>query len=309
MVAEGLRPSIRPCAMVAQALCRFTGKETDMHAIQGMIATSLLALASLATSAQDAPPSAASTSPAQRTQIEAQDELLSIPSVAWEHLDLRYRDLGIEAYRGGDKTRALGFFLEAARYADKPAQALLAAMYWNGDGTAVDRPRAYAWMDLAADRGYRDLALQREAYWSRLSAQERAEALRIGKSIYDEYADEKGLHRLDMKLARARSQVTGSHTGYVGIGNVLVPGPTGTVSGPGFFGDRGGSSVLDKSLFGVYRFDQVYSANLTDVQTYAKLKDLEWTIKSPLRGDVKVGDPGIVPMPAGAAPHDIPPPG
>lgn len=260
-----------------------------MHAIPWTFTVGLSVMASLAASAQSLPASAASVSPAQQTQLEALNDVLSVPGVEWQHPDLRYRKLGIEAYRGGDKARALNFFLQAARYADKPAQALLAAMYWNGDGTVVDRPRAYAWMDLAADRGYHDLALQREAYWSRLSESERAEALRIGKSIYDEYSDEQGLHRMDMKLARARTQVTGSHTGYVGIGNVLVPGPTGTVNGV--------NSALSKGLFGVYRFNQFYSGNLTDVQAYAKLKDLEWTLKAPMRGEVNVGEPESVPMP------------
>jgi hypothetical protein len=108
------------------------------------------------------------------------------------------------------------------------------------------------------------------------------------------------MRRLDMKLARARTQVTGSHAGYVGNGNVLVPGSVGNISTMDALTGRGLSSV--------YRFDQFYNASLTNVQAYAKLKDLEWSLKRPVRGEVKVGELESVPVPADAAPHDVPPP-
>jgi len=117
------------------------------------------------------------------------EAVLAEPGVVEHHSDLYFRSLGADAYKAGDKPRALEMFMAAARFGDKPSEAMVAAMYWNGEGTAVDRPRAYAWMDLAADRGYRDLVIQRELYWNRLTPSEREQALAVGKDIYDRYSD------------------------------------------------------------------------------------------------------------------------
>ncbi len=61
-------------------------------------------------------------------------------------------------------------FLRAARYADKPSQAMIAQMLWNGDGVPVDRVMAYVWADLAAERGYPAFIATREKFWSELNA-------------------------------------------------------------------------------------------------------------------------------------------
>ncbi|MEO6801029.1 MAG: hypothetical protein ABI178_13920 [Rhodanobacter sp.] len=78
------------------------------------------------------------------------------------HDDLWYRELGRKDYENGNPAVAMRLFLHAARYADKPSQAIIATMYWNGDGVEQSRPLAYAWMDLAANHGYPKLLVQRE---------------------------------------------------------------------------------------------------------------------------------------------------
>jgi uncharacterized protein len=220
---------------------------------------------------------------AERDRLEVMQQVLSQPEVAWKHPDLRYRGLGADAYKDGDKPRALAMFTEAARYGDKPSQAMVATMYWNGEGTDVDRPRAYAWMDLAADRGYSDLLLQREAYWARLSADERDKALTIGQQIYAEYSDEQGEKRLALQL-KAQTRVTGSHVGYVGNGI------TTRALGGLLTMDRGAGRSLDTDVYS-YQLGTYYSSAVWNPADYLNLKDVQWRMKGPLRGNVDIGAP------------------
>ncbi len=152
-------------------------------------------------------------SPDDLKHLRLTHSLMDIPTIADKHPDVYYRNLGVQAYQDGYKDQALSLLLKSASYADKIAQAMVATMYWNGEGVPVDRPRAYAWMDLAADRSYRDFLIQRERYWSQLSASEQQRALEIGREVYAYYADKRGLDRLQMKLGATAAQALGSHTG------------------------------------------------------------------------------------------------
>ena len=89
------------------------------------------------------------------------------------HPDLRFRLLGLAEYRKGNYVEAMVQFRRAARYADKPSQGMIAEMLWKGQGTAVDRPAAYVWMDLAAERAYKMMLVQREKYWAEMTEAER----------------------------------------------------------------------------------------------------------------------------------------
>src|SRR3546814_8132081 len=57
------------------------------------------------------------------------------------HPDVRWRREALHSYSRHEYDIALDQFLRAARYGDKPAQAMLAEMYWKGTGVAQDRPR------------------------------------------------------------------------------------------------------------------------------------------------------------------------
>lgn len=133
------------------------------------------------------------------------------------HPDLKWRAHAIQARDEGRGAVAFTYFRRAARYADKASQAMLAEMLWNGDGVEVNRPLAYVWMDLAAERGREQFAAWRELYWAQLTEAERKEALRIGPAIHDEYADHVAKRRQEGAMRRARQQITGSRTGYVGF--------------------------------------------------------------------------------------------
>ncbi|MGH8158618.1 MAG: tetratricopeptide repeat protein [Rhodanobacter sp.] len=227
---------------------------------------------------------ASSTVKPTRVELERVDALEdALLGVSDSHPDQRYRNAGIVAYKHGDKALALSLYIKAASYADKVSQAMVAMMYWNGDGIGADRPRAYAWMDLAADRGYRDLLAQREQYWQLLSKAEREQALVVGREIYADYSDEQGLDRLRLKLSRGMLSVTGSHTGFL-------------VNGVSWLGDGSTGSLKDFSGTPV-DFNRMFDPMLWNPEQYARLKDLQWELKRPLHGHVEVGDPQVVTKP------------
>lgn len=118
-----------------------------------------------------------------------------------------YRQHGVQALAMGKTKAGMRHLRRAAFRADKPAQALMAEILWEGKhGQPVDRPAAYAWMDMAAERGDATLLAQREAYWVSLSADEQAQALTTGASLYRHYGDAAAHDRI---LAIQRRQAGG----------------------------------------------------------------------------------------------------
>ncbi len=146
------------------------------------------------------------------------------------HPDLRWRKEGLGRYEDGELGLALVAFKRSAKYADKGAQGMVAEMYWKGEGTAADKALAYAWMDLAAERGYKDFLTLREYYWRELDPRERERALKVGKEIYAEYGDEVAKPRLEKKINKGRRLATGSRTGFKGSLTIMVPGAGGWIS-------------------------------------------------------------------------------
>ncbi|GGA80310.1 hypothetical protein GCM10011521_18230 [Arenimonas soli] len=178
------------------------------------IACSLLIASSLALSA----------SPATAQDLRAEEARIVMTSAFLaDHPDLKWRKRGLEAYRAGRLREAHDAFVTAARYADKPAQAMLAEMYWRGEGIERDRPRAYAWADLAAERAWPDLLGKREHYWHQLSRRERQRAIEVGLPLLREFGDDAAKPRIESILAQARRRITGSRVGHVGYLNVRMP--------------------------------------------------------------------------------------
>lgn len=183
------------------------------------------------------------------------------------HPDLRWRRIGLQRFEDGDHADALNAFIRSSRFADKGAQAMVAEMYWTGQGTPVDRALAYAWMDLAAERGYKDFLKIRERYWNQLDDAERSRALDVGKEIYAEYGDEVAKPRLSRQIEKGRRNVTGSRTGFVGSMTVLVPG-------------NGTWITLDGT--------QYYEDRFWKPEQYFEWQDQIW--REPYRGVVEVGE-------------------
>lgn len=136
--------------------------------------------------------------------------VLASPGFLYYHPDLRHRKLGVEAHERADYAEATEQFLKAARYADKASQGMLAEIHWLGRGGPVQRPQAYVWMDLAAERGSPFFVARREAYWHAMGADEQADALRIGEAMYAEYGDAVAQPRIESKLRKGRMASTGS---------------------------------------------------------------------------------------------------
>lgn len=139
------------------------------------------------------------------------------------HPDMRWRSVALGQYRDGDFTAALESFKKAAYYADKFSQSMVARMYWNGEGTGIDRALGYAWMDVAAERMYHDFLRSRELYWSALDHVEQTDALARGKAVFAEYSDESAKPRMNAALEQGLRQVTGSRLGVVNPGLVVTP--------------------------------------------------------------------------------------
>ncbi|MEK0267391.1 hypothetical protein QT383_15675 [Stenotrophomonas rhizophila] len=70
------------------------------------------------------------------------------------HPDMMYRQWGVASLHRGDPKGAMENFRLSARYADKPSQGYLGEMYWFGVEMPSDPVMAFAWMDVAAERGY-----------------------------------------------------------------------------------------------------------------------------------------------------------
>lgn len=195
------------------------------------------------------------------------------------HPDLRWRAEGVRSYEKKDYAVALAEFRRAAHYGDKPAQAMIAEMYWNGIGVERDRPLAYAWMDIAAERLYHDFLVRREGIWSALDAAEQRDALSRGQALMAEYGDDAAKPRLEKVLRREQRRGTGSRVGFVG--NLTIVPFTGPLAGTGM------------TLTG----EEYYAPKYWQPEKYWQLQDTIW--KAPLKGRVKVGE--VENVPAGAA--------
>lgn len=156
------------------------------------------------------------------------------------HQDLKYRRLGMDAYRQGRHEEALRFFRRAGFFADKPSQGMVGEMYWNGEGTPRDPVQAYIWMDLAAERGYRGFLILREQYWNALSESERARVVAEGPAVYARFGDIAAKPRYEHQLRIGRSQMTGSRTGFNRGVQIEIPGPEGgqMIEGSKFYDER-----------------------------------------------------------------------
>lgn len=157
------------------------------------------------------------------------------------HPDLYWQREGIRNYARGRYGEAMTSFRRAARFADKTSQAMIAQMLWNGDGVQADRGMAYAWADLAAERGYPDFIATREKFWRELTPDERRDAVSKGQAIFDEYGDKVAKRREESALHLARINVTGSRTGHVGtlvVRQRLVDGRWDDTDGAIYYADQ-----------------------------------------------------------------------
>lgn len=206
--------------------------------------------------------------PAQAQEMTTTDAaVMSTDGFMDAHPDLKFRQQGLKVWEAGEHAKAFELFKRAARYADKPSQGMIAEMLWRGEGVAQDKAAAYAWMDLAAERHFRPMLIQREIYWNGLSEAERERAMEIGKDLYAEYGDVAAKPRVERKMRVARRAGTGGRTGGA-IGNLQIV--INTMSGP---------MTIDGSTY--------YDPDYWQPERYWAWQEKGW--KNPPRGMVDVG--------------------
>ena len=111
------------------------------------------------------------------------------------HYDQVFRWRAMEAFQSGDVASAIRNFERAARFADKPSQFALGVIHMNGDGVPRDRALAFAWLDVAAERGYEEIVEQRDILWEQLTDGERAAGQFLAKRLVAKYGDAKAKPR------------------------------------------------------------------------------------------------------------------
>jgi hypothetical protein len=234
-----------------------------------LLATIALMLAASGQPAEPSPtpgPEAAVLADTDRMGARDYDERTRL---ARTHPNELWRLHGSDRAAQGDWEDALRHFRKAARYADKYSQHRISLMYWHGVGTPRDRALAYAWADLAAERSYPTFAILREKMWLELDQAERERAVREGQALYAEYGDVAAKPRLERAIARARTQITGTRTGYLD-GRLQVAGPT------------GGADMLGGP--GNFDLAPMYAAWRLDADRYWAVEDAIWR-----HGNVEVG--------------------
>jgi TPR repeat protein len=130
----------------------------------------------------------------------------------------------IDAVQHKHFERAVDWYEASASWGYKPAQYNLAMMYFIGEGTAVDKPRALAWAALAAERGDEDYADARERIYSELTAEEFAQANAIWRGLRKTYGDAVAEERARHRLAQIEEATASPRIGAIAASAVDVRG-------------------------------------------------------------------------------------
>ncbi|MCA1778853.1 MAG: hypothetical protein LC637_05595 [Xanthomonadaceae bacterium] len=155
----------------------------------------------------------------------------------------QFLERGVRFYQQGDYKAAHGNFLLASRWADKMAQFNLGMMYVNGQHFERDPLRGWAWIKLAAERGYPQYVEVAEDIWRRFSDEHREVARRIlEQELKPEFGDEVTIDRTAMRMRRDRARVGGGGS-RVGVNRAL------------YVTDRGGNLFSGTEFYDPDRWD------------------------------------------------------
>ncbi|MFT3790649.1 MAG: hypothetical protein QM741_06145 [Rudaea sp.] len=191
------------------------------------------------------------------------------------HPDSRYRISGLKRYKARNFAEAFEDFHKAARYADKLSQASIAMMLWDGIGVRQNRTEAYAWMDLAAERGYRQFVVLQKYYWQNLNEKERNTALQVSKEVFENYGDTVAKPRLESELKKVMpatgTRLKGAAAGAGNSVRIHLKGPT--------------TDITEYSVDSA----EYYSPHYWDPKEYWSWVDTQY--QKDLRPDVTIGPP------------------
>ncbi|QKK03311.1 MAG: sel1 repeat family protein [Pseudomonadota bacterium] len=127
------------------------------------------------------------------------------------------------AYAAGMHETALMHYLEAARWADKFAQYNVGVMHLRGEGTEFDPVRAWAWLELSAERDYPQFVETADDLYAMLDEQQRQQARAIyEQELVPRYGDAVKVPRVQRAMRRELRGATGSRTGSQGFLSMLT---------------------------------------------------------------------------------------
>jgi len=179
----------------------------------------------------------------------------------------------MEDFRNGRMFSARHNFLEAAHWADKIAQYNLGVIHYQGHGVPVDRPRAWAWFDLAAERGYPQLVDMAALVWEEFDEREQAAARDIRAELAERYSDAVAIPRTARYMELEQRRMTGSRVGM--IGNLtIITGDGVTRSGEDFYRreNRDFYSVVGRET-ALYRRLNTGRVEISDIDVIDEDKD------------------------------------
>lgn len=130
-----------------------------------------------------------------------------VPS-AWEMRQ------GRQDYEAGNYMGAFWHYTNAAVWADKFAQYNIGVMYLRGEGVEFDPVRGWAWLELAAERGYPEMVLAANDLYRMLDEAQQREGRRIlEEELLPDYGDAVRIKPTARRMERERRQATGTRTG------------------------------------------------------------------------------------------------
>lgn len=201
----------------------------------------------------------------------------------WYHPDLFGEFAGMRQYAEHDYAGALKYFKIGAFYADKLSQLSIGLMYAHGEGVPQDEATAYAWLVVAAERGYPKFVEAVDRQKVLMTPEQMQQAQPILAEIRARYGDAVAKPRIIAQLREGRTAMTGSHIGYdfgvqvkadhpcTGGGTVVINGMELPKTGcPG---------------------SNLYSPERWDPKEYFVLRDSQWKATVTV-GEVKDADAG-----------------
>ena len=207
---------------------------------------------------------AAFAAPARAGSAPEVDLDATLPVETSGHLDQLFRRRGFEAYQQGSLDWARRYFEFAAAYADKTSQFAIAALHRNGEGVPRDPATAYAWLDLAAERGYPGFLAEREAVWESLDAVQRERAVELTTQLYAKYGDAVAKRRHADNMTRYLKKSLAGHPSLAGGRIVTIDATCGGATRG--IGTQPGGGCRDDDYFVRERFDpKAYWATQDDL--------------------------------------------
>jgi TPR repeat protein len=128
------------------------------------------------------------------------------------HPDVVNEFAGMHRYAAGDYAGAMKSFLIAASYADKPSQLSIGLMYLNGQGVQKDPATAWAWISIAAERGYPQFVTTRDDLWLQLKSGQRQRAKATEQQLDAQYGDAVAQPRMLQALQQSAADTGGAKT-------------------------------------------------------------------------------------------------